>query len=138
MSDTLFRPRRRPMLRLAALLCAGLVLLSAGYAAIWVRTHVVPPDCADRATLALVRDELVRRFDLPPSVAIENIRTHAGGYFAFRFVCEAFLGGIGAGSLPPGTAIPGAVYYVSRLTADAGHHEVAVSIQPLARLERVQ
>ena len=40
--------------------------------------------------------------------------------------------------LPPGTPIPGSVYYISRLTPDHQRHEVEVSIYPLLKLEKVQ
>ena len=56
----------------------------------------------DSATLALVRQSLTERFKLPASVTIENIQTLAGGYVAFRFVCEASLGGIDRQALPRG------------------------------------
>jgi hypothetical protein len=105
---------------------------------IWLRTHVVPPDCEDRDTLALVRQSLTGRFKLPNSVTIENIRTLAGGYVAFRFVCEARLGGIDAHALPAGSVVPGLVHYVSRLTKDHQNHEVSVSIQPALIWERMQ
>jgi hypothetical protein len=99
---------------------------------------VVPPDCEDPATLALVRQQLSDRFHLPPSVILDNIQTHAGGYFAFRFACEASLGGINTHDLPPGSPIPGSVTYVSRLTQGGSHHEVTVRIYPLLILEKVQ
>ncbi len=134
----LFRPRRRPVLRLALTLGAALFVAVAGLTVIWLRTHVVPPDCSDPDTLSLVRRSLTQRFTLPASVTIENIETHAGGYLAFRFACEADLGGIDPHDLPPGTPIPGAVYYTSRLTEGGQRHGVSVSIQPLLKLERVQ
>jgi len=105
---------------------------------IWVRTHVVPPDCLDPATLALVRRSLTGRFKLPASVSIENIETLAGGYLAFRFACEADLRGIDPRDLPPDTVVPGSVYYISRLTDGGRRQEVSVSIVPLLKLERVQ
>jgi hypothetical protein len=103
-----------------------------------MRTHVVPPDCEDPDTLALVRRSLTERFRLPASVTIENIQTVAGGYVAFRFVCEAGLGGIDRSALPDGSTVPGSVRYVSQLTADRRAHEVSVSIQPVLIWERVQ
>ncbi len=116
----------------SALLCfaAGTV--------IWLRRNVVPPGCTDPATLALVRQSLTGRFKLPASVTIEDIETHAGGYLAFRFACEADLHNIDPHDLPPGTAVPGKVYYVSRLTPDHQRHEVTVRIFPLLILEKVQ
>ena len=138
MSEGLFRPRRRPALRLALVLVASGVLLFAAVTVIWLRTHVVPPDCGDPDTLALVRQSLTERFRLPASVTIENIQTLAGGYVAFRFVCEAALGGIDRNALPDGSAIPGSVHYVSQLMADRRTQEVTVSIQPVLIWERVQ
>jgi hypothetical protein len=126
------------MLRLALGLAAFVVFVFTTGCVIWLRTHVVPPDCKDFDTLALVRKSLTGRFKLPASVAIENIRTVAGGYVAFRFVCEASLGGIDRHLLPEGSAIPGSVRYVSQLTADRRTHEVSVSIQPVLIWERVQ
>lgn len=105
---------------------------------IWLRSHVVPPDCADPDTLALVRQSLTGRFKLPNSVTIDDIRTLAGGYVAFRFVCEARLGGIDAHALPEGSVVPGMVHYVSNLTDDRRSHEVSVSIQPALKWERMQ
>jgi hypothetical protein len=78
----LFRPRRRPLLRLALALGAFAILATGATAVIWLRIHVVPPDCEDPETLALVRQSLTGRFGLPASVSIENIETHAGGYVA--------------------------------------------------------
>jgi hypothetical protein len=97
------------MLRLvlAIATCAGVALVAV--IATWLRTHVVPPDCEDPMTLAQVHRKLTDRLKLPLSVTLDNIRTHAGGYFAFRFACEADLHGINPGELPPGTAIPGGV-----------------------------
>jgi hypothetical protein len=134
----LFRPRRRPVLRfvLAFSVCAILVL--AAVTVIWLRLHVVPPDCEDPETLALVRQSLTGRFKVPASVTIENIQTHAGGYVAFRFACEADLRGIDPNDLPPGSPVPGSVYYVSRLADGGRRHDVTVSIQPLLILEQVQ
>jgi len=137
-SDALFRARRRPVLRLVLALAACAVMASVAVIVTWLRTHVVPPNCEDPMTLALVHRRLTDRFKLPSGVTLDNIRTHAGGYLAFRFACEADLRGIDPHSLPEGTAVPGSVHYVSRLTADHQRHEVTVSIQPLLKLERVQ
>ncbi len=137
MSD-LFRPRRRPVLRLALALGACAIVAFAVLAVIWLRIHVVPPDCQDPETLALVRRSLTGRFGLPASVTIDNIETRAGGYVAFRFACEADLHGIDPSDLPAGSPVPGSVYYVSRLTDGGRRHEVTVSIQPLLKLEKVQ
>ena len=136
--STLFRPRRRPWLRFTlAFATLAIVALATGIA-IWLRIYVVPPDCADPETLALVRSSLTGRFKLPASVTIENIETHAGGYLAFRFACEADLGGINRNDLPPGTPIPGKVYYVSRLTHGGTRHDVSVRIYPLLIFQLVQ
>jgi hypothetical protein len=137
-TDGLFRPRKRPLLRLALALTAAALTAFATGCVIWLRINIVPPDCTDPATLALVRQSLTGRFRLPQSVTIENIEMLAGGYVAFRFVCEASLGGIDPHALPPGTDIPGTVHYVSRLTADHQRHEVSVSIQPVLIWERQQ
>ena len=134
----LFRPRRRPLLRLVLALSVSAIVGFAIIMVIWLRIHVVPPDCEDPETLALVRSSLTGRLKLPSSVTIDNIETHAGGYVAFRFACEADLGGIEPNALPPGSPVPGSVYYVSRLTDGGRRHEVTVSIQPLLKLEKVQ
>jgi hypothetical protein len=134
----IFRPRRRPLLRLVLALSAAAAVAFAIVTVIWLRVHVVPPDCQDPETLALVRSSLTGRFRLPASVTIDNVVTRAGGYVAFRFACEADLHGIDPGALPPGAPVPGSVYYVSRLTDRGRRHEVTVSIQPLLKLEKVQ
>ena len=126
------------MLRLALALAAFVVFVFTTGCVIWLRMHVVPPDCDDPDTLAPVRQSLTQRFRLPASVTVENIQTVAGGYVAFRFVCEAGLGGIDRNALPEGSAIPGSVRYVSQLTGDRRTHEVTVSIQPVLMWERVQ
>jgi hypothetical protein len=138
MSGEIFRPRKRLALRITAVVGISAVLLSAAGLAIYLRTHVVPPDCEDPDTLALVRQSLLDHFKLPPGVTIADIETHSGGYLAFRFTCEASLSGIEPRDLPPGTPIPGSVYYVSRLTDGGKRHEVTVRIYPLLKLEKVQ
>lgn len=125
------RPRKRPLLRL--FVACGMLVLG-GFAAgmvVWLRQHIVPPDCRNPATLALVRQSLIGHFHLPASVTLDQIRMLAGGYVAFRFVCEADLGGIDRRLLPPGSPIPGYVHYVSELSADHQRHVVHVSIEPL-------
>ena len=134
----LFRPRRRPVLRLALALGATAIVVFAIATVIWLRIHVVPPDCEDPETLALVRRSLTVRFGLPASVSIEDIETHAGGYVAFRFACKADLRDIDPNELAPGSPVPGSVYYVNRLTNGGRRHEVTVSIQPLLKMEKVQ
>lgn len=134
----LFRPRRRPLLRLALALGLAVLALGGALGVAWMRTHVVPPDCSDPNTLALVHHSLTGRFKLPEHVMVVHIETHAGGYLAFRFSCEADLRGIDPLDLPPDAPIPGKVHYVSRLTDGGRRHEVSVGIQPLLKLERVQ
>lgn len=103
----MFRPRRRPVLRLAVTIGVSTLLCFAAGTVIWLRRNVVPPGCTDPATLALVRQSLTERFKLPASVTIDDIETHAGGYLAFRFACEADLHNIDPHNLPPGTAVRG-------------------------------
>ncbi len=134
----LFRPRRRPLLRLVLALAGAALVLSTAAIIAWLRINVVPPDCSDPRTLALVRQSLLGRFKLPPAVTIDTIRTLAGGYVAFRFSCQASLDNIDRNALPPGTPIPGFVYYVSRLTPDHQRHEVSVRIEPLLIMEKVE
>jgi len=134
----LFRPRRRPLLRLVLSLTTSALLLVTVAIAIWVRLNVVPPNCRSPATLALVQQSLLGHFKLPPGVTIDNIRTLAGGYLAFRFACEASLDNIDRNALPPGSVVPGFVYYISQLTPDHRRHEVSVRIEPLLIMERVQ
>jgi hypothetical protein len=136
-SGEIFRPRKRPALRITGAVTLSALLISSVGLAIYLRTHVVPPDCTDPATLALVKRSLLDRFRLS-SVTITDIETHSGGYLAFRFACEASLGGIDPRDLAPGTPIPGSVYYVSRLTDGGKRHEVTVRIYPLLKLEKVQ
>ena len=126
------------MLRLVLALIGAGVVACAIVGVIWLRTYIVPPDCEDASTLALLRRSLTGRFGLPASVRIEHIQVIAGGYVAFRFACEADLRGIDPADLKPGTAIPGSVHYVSRLADGGQRHEVTVSIQQLLKLERVQ
>ena len=125
-------------MRLAVALGVGALLAGAAVAVIWLRLYVVPPDCEDARTLALVRRSLIERYKLPAGLMIEDIQTHAGGFVAFRFACEADLHGIDPNDLAPGTPVPGSVYYVSRLTDSGRRHEVSVRIYPLLKLEKVQ
>lgn len=96
-----------------------------------------PPDCNDPRTLALVHSSLVNHFHLPESTRLEMIRTVAGGYIAFRFVCTAQPVGFTREELPPGTVVPEGVRYVSRLTPDGTRHEVSIRIVPHLLLEPV-
>ena len=134
---SLFRPRRRPLLRLSLTLAVLTVLAVTGGIVVWLRLHVVPPGCRDPATLALLRQNLTR-LHVPQDATIVRIQTHAGGYVAFRFVCEADLENIDRDALPPGTDVPGTVHYISRLTDGGQRHEVTVSIEPRITWERVQ
>ncbi len=134
----LFRPRRRPLLRVILTFAAAAIILLTTGIVVWLRINVVPPDCSDPRTLALVRASLLNRFKLPAGVTMENIRTLAGGYVAFRFSCQATLDNIDRTALPPGTPIPGFVYYISRLTPDHQRHVVTVRIEPLLIMERVE
>jgi hypothetical protein len=105
---------------------------------VWLRIHIVPPGCEDPATLALVRQSLTGHFKLPASTKLEFIQTMAGGFVAFRFVCEAQLADINPAALSPNSPIPGTVHYISQLTSDHRRHEVKVSVQPLLIWEQVQ
>jgi len=97
-----------------------------------------PPNCTDPDTIALVRHSLITDDHLPPSATLEDIRTIAGGPIAFRFVCEAFVGGVDRNALPPGMPVPGAVHYTSQLTPDRRRHEVTVHLEPLLKWMPVQ
>jgi hypothetical protein len=134
----LFRPRRRPLLRLVLGLAGGVIVLATAAIIAWLRINVVPPDCRDPRTLALVRQSLLNRFKLPAAVTIDNIHMLAGGYVAFRFSCQGSLDNIDRNALAPGTPIPGFVYYISRLTPDHQRHEVSVRIEPLLIMEKVE
>ena len=125
-------------MRLALALIAFGVLGFAAGCLVWLRTHIVPPDCADAATLGRVRQSLTAQFGLPAGVTIEHIRTLAGGYFGFRFVCEADIEGIDRNALPPGSTVPGSVRYISQLTGEHRRHEVTVSVAPRIIWQRVQ
>jgi hypothetical protein len=126
------------LLRLILALAVSAIALATTAISIWVRLNIVPPNCTDPSTLALVHRSLTNRFKLPPGVTIDNIHTLAGGYFGFRFSCKATLDNIDRNALPPGTPIPGFVYYISQLTPDHQRHEVAVRIEPLLIMEKVQ
>ena len=102
-----------------------------------VRLHVVPPNCRDARTLALVHASLMQRFGLPVTTRVENIQMLAGGPLAFRFVCEADLAGYDTAGPLPGTR-PGFVRYTSQL-ADAGQRlHVTVEVLPLLMWEAVR
>ena len=112
------------------------VLLSC--AAVYYHRTITPPNCTDPRTLALVHTSLVDHFKLPDTTRLLDIRTVAGSYLAFRYVCEAELTGFDRNALPPGTTIPGTVRYVSHLTDGGRRHEVNVRIAPIMILEQVQ
>jgi hypothetical protein len=99
---------------------------------------VTPPDCKDPRTLALVHASLTNHFNLPDTTRPVHIRTVAGSYLAFRYVCVAELTGFDPKALPPGTVIPASVRYVSHLTDGGTRHEVNVRIAPLMILEQVE
>lgn len=106
-------------------------------AAVAYHRRYTPPDCNDARTLALVHESLTTHFHLPDTTRLELIRTVAGGYIAFRFVCTAHPIGFTRDQLPPGTIVPATVHYISELTPDGSRHEVHVSIRPLLILEPV-
>ena len=110
---------------------AATVLILGGFAVVvvHVRRDVVPPDCRDPRTLALVHQSLTGRFHLPASTQIDHIQMIAGGWLAFRFECEADLE-IDPAKLPPGPR-PGTVHYVSQFNQPGRRHEVTVRIAPL-------
>jgi hypothetical protein len=121
-----------------ALLLAGLLLLgAAGAVILHVRRTVVPPGCRDPRVLVIVRRALTGQFRLPETVRLENITVEAGGPLAFRFVCNAELGGLAHVLLPPGP-IPGSVRYVSRLTGPGRRLQVTVNLLPLLEWAPVQ
>jgi hypothetical protein len=136
MSDLPPDRRRRIGWRWPSAIIAVVVLLLAGTAVYYHHT-VTPPDCTDPRTLALVHTSLTGHYKLPDTTRLEGIRTVAGSYIAFRYVCEAQLTGFDPKALPPGTTIPGAVRYVSLLTDDGQRHEVNVRIAPILILEQV-
>lgn len=111
------------------------VLASFGLIARHIRRTVVPPGCTDPRTLAIVRQSLIEQFHLPPSTAMERINMKAGGWLAFRFICEADLD-IPEQDLPPGPR-PGMVHYISILDDNHRQH-VTVTISPLLEWIQVQ
>jgi hypothetical protein len=118
------------MLRLALALLTLAILAFAAGVITWMRHNIVPPNCTDPRTLALVRQSLTGHFHLPADVGIRNIHTDAGGYAAFRFVCEAQLD-VNRDELPPNTTVPGSVHYTSQLSGDRQRQEVSVGVEPL-------
>lgn len=116
-------------MRWLALAAAALILGATAAVVVHVRRHVVPPDCRDPRTLALVRQSLTNHFHLPASTRIDHIRMLAGGWLAFRFVCIADLE-VNPAELPPGPK-PGFVNYTSQLTDSGRRQEVTVTVSPL-------
>jgi hypothetical protein len=112
-----------------ALAAAALVLGVTAAIVVHVRRHVVPPGCRDPQTLALVQQSLTNHFHLPASTRIDHIRMIAGGWLAFRFVCQADLE-INPAELPPGPK-PGFVDYTSQLANGGQRQEVTVQVIPL-------
>jgi hypothetical protein len=137
MSDLPPDRRRRIGWRWPSAIIAVVAVLLTG-AAIYYHRTITPPDCTDPRTLALVHSSLTDHFKLPDTTRLEHIRTVAGGYLAFRYVCDAQLTGFDRNALPPGTTIPGSVRYVSRLTDAGQRHEVTVRIAPIMILEQVE
>jgi hypothetical protein len=115
--------------RWLALAVAAIILAGTAAVIVHVRRNVVPPDCEDSRTITLVRQSLTGHFHLPESTRIGPIRMLAGGWLAFRFVCEADLE-IPEAELPPGPR-PGTVHYISQLTDEGRRHQVTVQIAPL-------
>ncbi len=124
--------RRRLLWAVVGLVLAG----GLGGIIVYVRRNVVPPDCGDARTLALVRQSLIGHFGLPPGTRVENVHTVAGGPLAFRFVCEGDLAGYDPLLLRPG-AKPGFVRYTTQLAAGGSRQEVTVEILPLLMWEKV-
>ena len=119
-----------------AIMVVTLALLAGG--AVYYHRTITPPDCTDLRTLALVHGSLVDHYKLPVTTQLAHIQTVAGGYLAFRYVCDALLTGFDPHALPPGTPVPGTVRYVSQLTDHRQRHEVTVRIAPLMILEQVE
>ncbi|HVC59864.1 MAG TPA: hypothetical protein VND19_05805 [Acetobacteraceae bacterium] len=115
-----------------AIVAGSLAVLLAALAAsaAWFRARL-PPNCSDPRTVALVRQSLTTRYQLPPGTTLDNIRTIAGGWLALRFVCTADLSGFEPHDLPPGMPLPGQVRYTSRLAPDRSRHDVTVELRPL-------
>ena len=114
---------------------AVVVLGAFGLVARHVRRTVVPPSCTDPRTLGLVRESLTHEFHLPASTRLDRIDMEAGGWLAFRFVCQADLD-IPQKDLPPGPR-PGSVHYISVLD-DNGRQQVTVTVSPLLQWIIVQ
>ena len=114
---------------------AVVILAAFGVVARHIRRTVVPPSCTDPRTLTLVRQSLLNQFHLPPSTRLERIDMKAGGWLAFRFVCQADLD-IPEKDLPPGPR-PGSVHYISIL-GNNGRQQVTVTIAPLLQWIIVQ
>ena len=118
------------MVKAIVLAILAIILAALGASAAWFRARL-PPGCADPRTIALVHQSLVTRYHLPPATTLGNIRTIAGGWLAFRFVCRADLAGFTRDDLSPGTPVPDHVRYTSQLTPDRRGQEVSVAVVPL-------
>lgn len=104
---------------------------------VYLRRNVVPPDCSDGRTLAMVRQSLVGHFGFAPGTRVENVHMLAGGPLAFRFVCEADLTGFDP-TLLGRKFVPGFVRYTSQLTHQGQRHDVSVEVLPLLMWEKVR
>jgi hypothetical protein len=118
-------------------LIVALVIAVTTAVVVHVREDVLPPDCRDPRTLALVHSSLTGRFHLPASVGVSHIEMLAGGPLAFRFVCQADVE-VDPALLPPGRPRPGFVHYTSQLTNHGHQQEVTVELSPLMIWEQVQ
>ncbi len=116
-------------MRWLLLVVSALVLGVAAGVIVHIRRHVVPPDCRDPRTLALVHQSLTGHFHLPPSTEIDHIRMLAGGWLAFRFVCQGDIE-VDPKLLPPGP-LPGFVGYTSELSKFGQRQDVTVAVSPL-------
>jgi len=121
-------------MRRAILAVSSAVLLAAvGGVVIHVRRTVVPPGCRDPRVVAIVRRILITRAHLPPVLRLRHIVIRAGGPLAFRFVCDASLGGLAHQALPGPR--PGGVHYVTSLTGP--DHRLAISVRLVPLLQWV-
>ncbi len=117
------------MHRMVTAASLAVLLAAVGGVVLYVRRTVVPPGCRDPQVLAIVRQTLIERADLPPVLRLRHIVTRAGGPLAFRFVCDASLRGL-AHQLLPGPR-PGGVRYLTRLAGPQHRLVVTVRLVPL-------
>ncbi len=100
----------------AAVICIGVALLV-------YRHQLVPPGCADRATIGLATKRLVDQFKFPSDITIANIRTRRGGLFSRHLECDGTIeGDIAQRSEEP-------VHFTSEYTEDK--HQHYVTAQPM-------